>query len=467
MQQKLKCTVLSDLHYCSKKNWIDGFPMGHAPRRDQLFFSASTEIVDYMFRRLCEKDTPEIVLISGDLTYNGDRNSHREMRRALQELQGRGKRVFVITATHDYASPHMPTYGFDGNDRPVPVEAVPREELLQYYGDFGYNGALAVHPPTMSYVAQLAPGYRLLAINDDYGDPHCGFSPDCMDWIARQAARAKEEGQFLLAMTHHTLVPPSPLFTAVAPGDMLDQYRLRREQLVRMGIHLILTGHTHMHNISCATADGQPFYDISTAALTGFPPAYRTLCLDSSQKQVQVRTHYVDRVPGVDTHGLNLTDYTKDLFFGTITDALDSAVHDYPRFMDFAVGMSLGKEITAKYKPLFVGGARFLNRLTFGRVWHWVRIGSGISKAEIRPIAQKKVVPYVIDIAANLYRGDGAVPQNSPEYKLTVAVLRTADRLAKPFAAKLRAAGIDSITAAVLPLVHKTGIPDGNATLCI
>ena len=48
-----------------------------------------------------------------------------------------------------------------------------------------------------------------------------------------------------------------------------------------------------------------------------------------------------------------------------------------------------------------------------------------------------------------------------------MAVLRTADRLAKPFAAKLRAAGIDSITAAVLPLVHKTGIPDGNATLCI
>lgn len=467
MQQKLQCTVLSDLHYCSKKNWVDGFSAQQPPRRDQLFFSASTEIVDHTFRQLCRKDTPEIVLISGDLIYNGDRNSHQEMHRALQTLQDEGKRVFVITATHDYASPQMPTYGFDRNDRPVPVKAVPREELLQYYGDFGYNSALAVHPPTMSYVAQLTPGCRLLAINDDYGDPHCGFSPDCMDWIACQTAQAKEEGQFLLAMTHHPLVPPSPLFAAVAPGDMLDRFRQRRAQLAKMGIRLILTGHTHMHNIACVSVDGDPFYDISTAALTGFPPAYRTLCIDPDKAQVQVRTHYVDRVPGVNTHGLSLADYTKDLFFGTIADALDSAMHDYPRFMDFAAGMSLSKEVTAKYKPLFAGGARFLNRLTFGKVWRWVHIGSGISKAEIRPIAQKKVVPYVIDIAANLYRGDGAVPQNSPEYKLTVAVLRMADRMTKPFAAKLRATGIDSISTAVLPLVHKTGIPDGNATLYI
>lgn len=465
MQQMLQCTVLSDLHYCSKKNWVDGFNAQQPPRRDQLFFSASTEIVEHTFRRLCRESTPKILLISGDLTYNGDRNSHQEMRRALQTLQDEGKRVFVITATHDYASPQMPTYGFDRNDRPVPVEAVPRQELLQYYGDFGYNNALAVHPPTMSYVAQLAPGYRLLAINDDDGDPHCGISPDCMDWIARQAKLAKEEGQFLLAMTHHPLVPPSPLFAAIAPGDMLDRYRQRRAQLAQMGIRLILTGHTHMHNIASVSINGKPFYDLSTAALTGFPPAYRTLCIDPNQKQVRVHTHYVDRVPGVDTHRQSLTDYTKNLFFGTVTDALDSAVHDYPRFMDFAVGMSLSKEVTAKYKPLFVGGARFLSRLTFGKVWRWVRIGSGISKAEIRPIAQKKVVPYVIDLAANLYRGDGVVPLSSPEYKLTVAVLRTADRLAKPFAAKLHAAGIDSITAAVLPLVHKTGIPDGNATL--
>ena len=43
-----------------------------------------------------------IVLIAGDLTYNGELESHKEMIAKLYRLKNAGKRVFVITATHDF-----------------------------------------------------------------------------------------------------------------------------------------------------------------------------------------------------------------------------------------------------------------------------------------------------------------------------------------------------------------------------
>lgn len=57
----------------------------------QLFFSRSEEIVEHTFDCLCKNDTPDIVLISGDLTYNGERTSHDEMKAALKKLQQRGR----------------------------------------------------------------------------------------------------------------------------------------------------------------------------------------------------------------------------------------------------------------------------------------------------------------------------------------------------------------------------------------
>ena len=49
------------------------------------------------------------------------------------------------------------------------------------YYEFGPNEAISTHPESMSYVVQLAPGYRLFALNDDTnykpeGESGSGFS---------------------------------------------------------------------------------------------------------------------------------------------------------------------------------------------------------------------------------------------------------------------------------------------------
>lgn len=93
MNDELKFTVISDTHYYSKKNFVDGFDKNKKPKPGQLFFSRSEEIVEHTFDCLCKNDTPDIVLISGDLTYNGERTSHDEMKAALKKLQQKGESV--------------------------------------------------------------------------------------------------------------------------------------------------------------------------------------------------------------------------------------------------------------------------------------------------------------------------------------------------------------------------------------
>lgn len=465
MVNELNFTVISDTHYYSKKNYFDGFDKSKKQKSDQLFFSASEEIVNHTFKSLCENDTPDIILISGDLTYNGEKTSHEEMKTALKKLKQNGKKVFVITAIHDYTSPDMPTYGIDKNGKNTQVESVSRDELLSYYGEFGYNDALAKHESSMSYVAKLQDGYRLFALNDDFGDPNCGFSDDLIEWIGKQAKTAKEEGQYIIAMTHHPLVAPSPIFTAVAKGDMLSDFELRTKQLSQFGFDFILTGHTHMHNISCCNVCGKKFYDISTAALTGFPPYYRCITLNKDEKKMDIKTVCVDNVSKIDTDNLSLEQYTKKLFLGVVSKALYDAEYNYEGFMDFAVGISIPKETSKKYKPIFHLIAKFLNRLTFGKVWRFIRFSSGVSKEEINKIYNNKVVPYAIDIAANLYKGDGNIPVSSSEYKMTYALLKKVDILAKPFGKKLNSIGLSSISSAVLPLVNRGTGSDANATI--
>ena len=103
--------------------------------------------------------------------------------------------------------------------------------------------------------------------------------------------------------------------------------------------------------------------------------------------------------------------------------------------------------------------------MTFGKVWRFIRFSSGVGKNEISKIYDKKVVPYAIDIAANLYKGDGNIPTSSVEYRMTYALLKKLDRLIAPFSKKLNAIGISSISEAVLPLINRGKNSDSDAVI--
>jgi hypothetical protein len=371
----------------------------------------------------------------------------------------------VTTATHDYRGEGV-SYGFDKNNNRVDVPAFYRDDLRAFWREFGMDKAVSMHEPTMCYAAELTPDYLLLALNDDKGYDHAGFTEECFDWIREQAKKANDKGQFIIAMTHHPVLSPSPLYKLIASGDMLEDGENRAKQFADMGVPVMFTGHSHIHNITRIDSEaGNPFYDVSTSATVGFPPNYRRVRFDPDGGTVEIKTNSVETVPGLDLGGLTLPQFTEKQFLGVVTDILDAADKDYEEFIHLANSFSLREHKARKLKPIIHPAAKWLNRLTFGKVWKWTRRQNGVTKAEMQPQLDRLVVPFAVSLAANLYRGDADLPKDGVEYRVASALFAKLDRLSKPFSEKLKAKGIESISAILLPLLHNDGIPDADYTI--
>ena len=186
----LKITVLTDTHYYCEKNGTSGAAYDNADSRSQKLLSGSREVLESAFNQIKKDNESNIVLISGDVTNNGELNAHAEFIDMLRDLRNSGKKVYVITATHDFRDNGF-TDAYDGDNK-VPTPTATREMLFDMYREFGPDEALSVHRDSMSFVVQLCEGYRLFALNDDRNlSGKSGFSDECFEWITNEAEKAK------------------------------------------------------------------------------------------------------------------------------------------------------------------------------------------------------------------------------------------------------------------------------------
>lgn len=165
MDSSLSFYLVTDTHYYDSSFKRTGKAYEERSITDQKSVAETPAIIDAGFEQLAEDKNTNIILIPGDLVYRGEYQSHVGFRERLYKLKEQGKRIYLITARHDYCEDCEPVE-FDGDKR-VPVKGMPREGLREFYKDFGFGEAISEHKATMSYVVQLQEGYRLLALNCD------------------------------------------------------------------------------------------------------------------------------------------------------------------------------------------------------------------------------------------------------------------------------------------------------------
>lgn len=421
---------------------------------------------------LCEDKSTNIVLLSGDVTHDGEMDSHTEFIEMLRELKSRGKKVYVITATHDYQDNGI-AYACRGDER-VEVPAVgERHDLWDMYYEFGPNEAISTHPDSMSYVVQLAPGYRLFALNDDTnykpeGERGSGFSDDCMNWIMEQLEDAKKNDQFVIAMTHHPMISPSPFYNIIGGGNMQRNYETTREIFADAGLSCMITGHTHVHDISVVTTKkGNKFYDVACGAFIGCPPAMRNITFDPKNAKIDVDTAYIDEVKEIDTKGKSFPDYMMNFFFGMIKEVLWAMGNDIDRLAEMTPAFSVPGETVKKFAWIIKPVGKFLNRLTFKKIWRLCKKESGLKKADIADIADNKVVDFILELVQNLYCGDSPYTPDTKEYKLICGILNIIDSFLNTIHLSIGKflKGATSVRGLVEPLLWNPGYCDAEATL--
>lgn len=289
--ENLKFYLVTDTHYYDRSFKVDGKAYEERSRTDQKCVAETGAIIDAGFKQLEDDRDTQIILIPGDLVYRGEYQSHVGFRDRLYKLKEQGKRIYLITARHDYCEDGEPVE-FDG-DKLVPVKGMPREELREFYKDFGFDEAISEHKESMSYVVKLQEGYRLLALNCD-GDckDFKGLWDDQMQWALEEIKKAHKAGDYIFAMTHYPLLPFSPIMNLIGDAKLTD-WEKRANEFADAGLNLIFTGHMHAQAVTDYTTEkGNTITDVQTGCFVGCPCAYRKVIIDD--ENVNIKSYTID-----------------------------------------------------------------------------------------------------------------------------------------------------------------------------
>ena len=238
----------------------------------------------------------KLLLITGDLTKDGEQASHDFVKDKLAALKSRvsGIKIFVIPGNHDFGDEGNCTQ-FNADGTTSAAVKMTTGSFATFYADYGYGTENTQDPNgSLSYVAEPIDGLVILAI-----DSHTGSVPAAtLTWICSQAKAAKNAGKQVIAMMHH------PLFPHITGAQMyIGTYTVGssetvRDALIDAGVKVILTGHFHTSDIAQdwkgTTKSGESIYDINTGSLISYPCDYRVMTLSEDKKTLEVTTSSMD-----------------------------------------------------------------------------------------------------------------------------------------------------------------------------
>ncbi len=449
---ELKFFVLTDTHYFDSTIGAYGEEYERFMDFEQKCFAETEAINKAVFKLLEDSREADIVLIAGDLSFNGEKKSHVAFSKLLHDFKEKsGKKIFVVTAGHDI---EKNPFGYNETGR-IATENITFDELYDFYRDFGYDDAIEFNRKHLSYVANLSEDVRLIVIcNDTENAKNQAYDDDFLDWIKAQAQNAQKENKIMVAMEHYPVLAGQPALVLIPDARQKDSKKLI-EALADNGVHLIFTGHMHNQSINVTqTAKGNKFYDVCTGSLIGCPAYYRLVTI-KDENTVEIESRAIPDFEW-DTNGKTCKQYLQDQFERMIRTFLISMRDDPARFLG-KFGAGDKKKL---YKPVqFIG--KKLNSWTVGKVARLFLV-----KAE-KEIKDRKFTELLIDIVRNLFEGNQPFKEGTPEGDTILRVFKRLKPVFKILNKKLHGAQGEEIDLFEI-LKHSAGnygIDDHNAII--
>lgn len=357
----LRIAVMSDLHYLSPDMIADTEDFEHAFNSDRKLLKESSSVLHEMLERV-RADKPDILLVSGDLTKDGEQECHAALAKQLQQLQQDvpGLKIYVINGNHDIRNYNAKNFN-TADGKAVPATRTEPEDFKQIY-DFVYSDptVIATFTPAegnkaggLSYVARPVEGLTVIAmdtcryssdntsIGDDEHETSGAISADLEKWVIEQTAAAKARGDLVIGLEHHGLVPHFDMQPTILPMYLVNGYERIAQEYADAGMSVVFTGHMHAVDIAAmTTAAGNTFYDIETGSALTYPCPVRFVDLrrttvggeTNTYMSVSTKTHigpihYTDPATGVAYVIDDLTEYARE--FGFTTAMLKTVAGDF------------------------------------------------------------------------------------------------------------------------------------------
>ena len=318
--------VMSDLHfYDSVTLGAEGTAFQEYMNSDRKLLVDSVDLLDYAISQIGGADGAngadgadgadradgsgdglQFVLVSGDLTKDGERINHEQTASRLQQLVDMGVRVFVVPGNHDINNSDAVRYV---GDRTEPVDSVSAEEFAQIYGNMGFNGALLQDEDSLSYVAEPIPGLWVIGLDAcRYRENQPGHEPVISGkisqatetWLADVLGQAISGQKAVIVVTHHGIIEHWDGQAKQHPQYLMQDYPYVGRLLASYNVRLVFTGHYHAQDITYREFDGNILYDIETGSLVTPPCAVRFCSISNNALTIESLS-IVDKLrPGTD-----------------------------------------------------------------------------------------------------------------------------------------------------------------------
>ena len=354
----MKICVISDTHYYPLNYVSDCEDYNTYVGGDPKMLAESGSIIDSALDMI-EKDRPDLVLVSGDLTKDGERLGHQNMAKKLQKIEDEtDAEVFVINGNHDIYN-YQDSCTFENGKKEQATTTTPAE-FKEIYGEFGYNGeygAIYYEPPAgrqaggISYSVTVG-DYVIIGIDSGRYSPDAETGMDTnehitagridtslLPWVENQVKNAIADVKTHIGLMHHGLVPHFSKEAELLSEYVVDDWQEAASTLADAGMRYIFTGHMHANDIAEYTSvNGNKIYDLETGSLAAYGSPVRTVTIQREQKMTDQSTVQFDETFHVKSTSVKSINYN-----GKTIDDLQAYTMNklYPErlFNNMAAGM--------------------------------------------------------------------------------------------------------------------------------
>lgn len=294
----INIAVMSDIHYLDPSLMMNNAAAGLAFQKYLNYDPKLIEFSDPILKETVSEIVaakPDILLIPGDLTKDGEKVSHETMAKVLKQVSDHGIKVFVIPGNHDINNPEAVAY--DG-DKSTPAPSISADDFVNFYSGFGYKNAFSMDKNSLSYICQPFNNLWIIGIDDCkyYENTPGGLAAvsgvikdGTMTWIKGWLAEAKKRDITVIAMMHHGIVEHFVGQNALDPGYVTDNWEANADALIDAGLRFLFTGHYHANDITMRSKGDNELFDIATGSLVTPPSPFRMIRMDAFNMSIDTK----------------------------------------------------------------------------------------------------------------------------------------------------------------------------------
>ena len=299
--ESLKIATLSDTHYLSPDLIRDTADFTEHLNSDRKMFAESDAFLTALLNTV-KQDDPDVLLISGDLTKDGEKEGHEDLAEKLKQFEEEtGAEVYITPGNHDLNNSNAMNFNTadgaavrqDAQVRRIIRKSIPTwftatTPLSRPLNRLKANRAAAFPTRRARRTAlPLSPSIQPATARTIRIPARMSMKPAAMSarnwrpgWLSRHRRQKNAEIQSS-ACSITVWCPHFSMEPELLPMYLVNDYERLAQVYADAGMSYIFTGHMHANDIATVTTEaGNTLYDIETGSVVTYPSPARSVTLN-------------------------------------------------------------------------------------------------------------------------------------------------------------------------------------------